>query len=137
MLSINWTLAGPWSDHVQALALTEHFGHDITEDCAYGRCPHGDNDGGRAVGLLQCHYPYIKTWYEGAGDFACAVDDTVADAQIKAAAAFLNHNVPLIQLDLTIQAQNLGVYAVMHEGKRNVDYLAKWTGFYQRIRGGG
>lgn len=86
------------------------------------------------MGLLQCHYPYMQTWYEGMGPFKSEVGDTVPDAQIKAAAAFLNHNMPLYPLDLVIQAQNLGIGAIK-AGGRNPDYLAKWSQFYQQLRG--
>lgn len=134
---MNYALAGEWALQVQALAMVEHFGHAIDDDCALGRCRHGSNDGGKAVGLLQCHYPYMQTWYEASGPFKAANDDTVSDAQIKATAAFLNHNVPLYGLDLTIQAQNLGVYAVVKEGQRNPDYLDKFTTALNKLKGAG
>lgn len=135
MIIINYSLAGEWALQVHALALTEHFGHTIDDNCAAGACVHGDNDGGRAVGLLQCHYPYMRTWYEGMGLFAAAVSDTVPDAQIKATASFLNHNVPLYGLDLAIQCQNKGVRAVMVNGQRNPDYLAKFSSALNQLKG--
>ena len=68
-------------------------------------------------------------------DYRAAVGDTVPDAQIKAAAAFLTVEVSHIGLDLAIQSQNLGVAAVL-AGQRNAEYLSRWSSSFQRLRGG-
>lgn len=118
-MPINYSSAGPWAEHVRALAVIES-GEDV------GRI----GDGGRAFGLLQQHPAFVMQWYRSVD-----VTDTWWNAQIKAAAAFLAHYVNAIGLDLTIQAYNRGVAAI-ENGERNADYLARWTDAYQRIRGG-
>ena len=135
IIALNWALAGPWQAHVHSLALTEHYQHPIDNDCAAGLCRFGDNDGGRAFGILQMHMPYLQEWYKLDGPYRAAVGDTVPDAQIKAAAAFLTVEVSHIGLDLAIQSQNLGVAAVL-AGQRNAEYLSRWSSSFQRLRGG-
>lgn len=123
-MSIDYSAARDWAAHVQALAMVESGGSPNV----------GYSDGGRARGLLGQHPCFFQEYY-GNPAFPASVTDTWWEADIKAAAAFLEHWVPILQLDLAIQAFNLGVSAVK-DGERNVDYLAKWAGFFQRIRGG-
>jgi hypothetical protein len=116
---IDYSMAGLWATHVRALAIIES-----AEDI--GRF----GDGCQAANILQQHPAFFMQWYRDV-----RMDDTWHGAQIKAAAAFLQHYVDKLGLDLTIQAYNLGVEAV-EQGKRNVDYLARWSDAFQRIRGG-
>lgn len=118
-MPIDYSSAGPWTEHVRALAVIES-GEDI------GKI----GDGGRAFGLLQQHPAFFVEWYKKPD-----VTDTWWNAQIKAAAAFLGYFYLSMGLDQTIQAYNLGVTAVQ-SGERNPEYLRKWSDAYQRIRGG-
>lgn len=120
-MGIDYSPAGGWALHVRALAIIES-----NEDV--GQL----GDGGQAFCLLQQHPAFFVQWYSPFADVA----DTIWAAQIKAAAAFLAHYVPTIGIDLTIQAYNLGVAAVMERGKRNQDYLDRWTAARNKLLGG-
>lgn len=131
---IDYTIAEEYADCVHALALTEHWGHELTQNCIYGQCPFGDNDGGQAFGLLQMHSATFKQYYGCCVRFAPSVTDTWAEAQIKACAGFL-HLYYRDSMDLRIQAWNKGIHAVVDLGLRNPDYLAKYTEALNKVRG--
>lgn len=118
-MAINYRGSGEWALHVRALAIIES-GEDIGK---FG-------DGYQAANLLQQHPDFFIEWYSKVVN----TTDTWDHAQIKAAAAFLDHYIPLLGLDLSIEAYNLGVKAV-ESGERNADYLNRWSVAFQKLRG--
>ena len=113
----DYSLAGPWADHVHALAIIES---NETSNLV--------GDGGRAFGILQQHPAFISQWYRNID-----VSDTWDRAQIKAAASFLQHQVNAIGLDAAITAYNVG-RAAYDGGVRNEAYLARWGEAFQKVR---
>ena len=79
-MSIDYSGAGSYALHVQALAQIES-GEDVGQI----------GDGGRAFGILQQHPSFFLQWCRDV-----SVADTWWQAQINAAAAFLEHYVPIL-----------------------------------------
>ena len=130
---VDWEAAGAWRDHVQAFAMVESSGDPDIKP----------SDDRQARGLLGMHPAQFRTYYGKVEQFAASVKDTWETSDIKTCAAFLEIEVPRLSkefginvgLDLAVQAWNKGVEAV-EGGVRNLDYLDKWTRFFQGIRSG-
>ena len=118
--AFEYQAAGQWADHVRALAIIESNENDTLI-----------GDDGRAFGLLQQHPDFYDDW-------CCAIDgDSWATAQIRAAARFFTAFMPLIDLDLTVQAYHLGADAVRRQGKRDPQYLKRFSDAFQWVRSKG
>jgi hypothetical protein len=122
-MAIDYEIAGPWALHVRALAM----GESAEIATLFG-------DGGCAFGVLQQHPSFFSEWY-GVGAFPASASDSWVTAQIKAASAFLDRYVPTRGLDLTIQAYQAGATAVFIDGKRNQEYLDRWTENFNKLKG--
>jgi hypothetical protein len=123
----DYKLAGKWANHVRALV-------EGDEDPSGEIDPAGHNDGGRAFGPLQQHPAFFLQYY-GEQGFNPELTDTWVQAQIKAAAAFLEEHSRDFPLELVIQAYNQGCHAVFGAGVRAPAYLAKWKAAYARLTG--
>jgi hypothetical protein len=121
---IDYSLAVPYHEIVRALAIIES-----------GERPFQIGDGGQAFGLLQIHPARFNETYNSDIYYAAAVDDTWVSAEIKACAAFLHVWEPQ-PLDLRIQAWRLGTHAVFDLGKRDPQYLERFSIAYQKVRSG-
>lgn len=131
------SIARQWNQTVHALILTEHWGHTIVEACLW-RCPFGDNDGGRAFGILQQHPGFFRQFYLTSGGtaiapFLASVDDIWTIAQIKAAATFLTLHESM-GIALLVQAYNQGIDAIDH-GVRAPVYLDRFYQSLNSVRG--
>lgn len=83
-------------------------------------------DGGCALGPGQMHPSFFAQYYGHATRFSVSVSDTWERAWVKTAAAFYDRNLTMLgSLDLTVQAYQEGVQAVLN-GARNPEYLARW-----------
>lgn len=136
-LGLKFDLAGSWADHVWALALTEHWGHELSIACLTEKGDfHSADDptSFQALGLLQQHPAYIKQFYGlMANLFPASVHHSHSEMQIVGAASFFQLYVPTLTLDGTIQANNLGVGAY-RSGQRNEVYLERWSESFQKVR---
>lgn len=122
-MSFNYALADRYANYVHALAITET-----------NECPTMTGDGGRAFGILQQHPAFFAEYYRPIGEFKAEVSDTWIDAEIKACACFWSmweHR----GVDLVVQAYNQGITAVMVDGVRAPEYLAKFTEALNKVRG--
>lgn len=125
-MSINYGLAEEYADEVRALFMGE------SEEREWP--PLGD--GGRAFGPGQMHPAFFAENYGRAHRFPRAVGDTLADAQVKAAAAYLDFNSAMLgSLDAAVQAYQEGVQDYIN-GARNPEYLQRFRNNLARIRGG-
>ena len=125
---INYSLAGKYADYVHA-----HFVIESAEVMLiFG-------DGEEALGLGQMHPTFFTENYGQSTRhiFLASIGDTWPDAWVKAAGNFYHVNLHLYgePLDLVVQMYNLGFSAVKIEGKRNPDYLNKWTEALNNIHG--
>lgn len=115
---MTYQVAGEFADHVHALALIES-----------NENPAAIGDDGRAFGILQTHPDFYDDW-------CCAqIGDDWPTAQIRAVGRFLASYEPIIGLDLAVQAFHLGVDAVRRQGKRDAQYLVRFSEALQKIRG--
>jgi hypothetical protein len=122
-MPMDYSIAGRWALHVEALAIVESGGSPMV----------GYSDGGRARGLLGQHPSFFVEWYGRYPEiYPAEVTDEWWTADIKAAASFLEHY-SSFGLDQEIQMYNLGVVAVV-KGARNPEYLARWSAAYQKLR---
>lgn len=119
---IDYSIAEEYSDCVHALAIVESNENFF----AVG-------DGGQAFGILQIHPATFKYYYGLAIRFPALETDTWLEAEIKTCAGFLElyHRE---SMDLRIQAWNLGAHAVFDEGKRNPEYLKRYTEALNKVR---
>ena len=119
---VDYSLAEEYSDCVHALAIVES-----------NENPFAWGDDGKAFGLLQMHSATFKQYYGLSIRFPPSPSDTVTEAQIKACAGFLDvyHRE---SMDLRVQAWNLGVHEVFDEGKRNPEYLKRYTEALNKVR---
>ena len=119
---IDYSIAEEYSDCVHAIALIESNENFL----AIG-------DEGQATGLLQMHPSTFKQYYGLSIRFPPSNSDTWVEAQIKACAGFFDvyHRE---SFDLRVQAWNLGVHAVFDMGKRDPEYLARYTEALNRVR---
>lgn len=116
-----YKVAGEFADYVRAHAIVESNEQVVVV-----------SDGGQAWGLLQMHPGFVEEYIHFAN---IATTDTWAEAEVKICAAYYRIRLlPNTVLDLVVQAYNLGWKAVMVDGKRNSDYLRRWSEAYQRIR---
>jgi hypothetical protein len=123
-MSIDYSKAGPWAQHVRALAIVES-----------GENEHKLGDGGRAYGLLQMHPGRFNEESQLRREFALTPADTWTSAQIKAAASYFE-DMKGSPLELTVMAWNLGRAGVFLDGRRNPDYWRAWQAAFERIAAG-
>lgn len=134
-MKINYELAKEYAVYVQALAMTEHFGHVIDDKCLTEQGDFIDvTDAAsfRALGLMQLHPSFILQYY-GTGSFSADVNDSHVDMQIKAAASYFEKYMHSWGLDATVQAYNKGV-AGYQRGERNPTYLRHFDAMLNFIR---
>jgi hypothetical protein len=122
-MAINYDAAGKWAMQVRALAMGES-----------NESPYMFGDGGCAFGLLQQHPSFFIEYYD-TDAFPASVTDTWWQAQIKAAAAFLETWESKLGLDLAVQSYNQGVVAVTKNGVRAPEYLARFTANFNKLKG--
>jgi hypothetical protein len=122
---IDYVAAGRWQNHVRALSVANEDPDQVID-------PQGNNDGGRAFGLLQEHPAFFRQYY-GAGGFPALTSDTWTVAYIKAAAAFFQTWEYAYPLALVVQAFNQGADAVFVKHKTAPEYLEKWQAEFARL----
>lgn len=120
----DYKLAGEWFLQVRAIFIGESSEYPV----ALG-------DGGRAYGPGQHHPTFFAEYYGRSPKFPQSVTHTWTQAFIVATASFFELHVPIIGLDLTVQAYQAGVSAVLNDGVRNEAYLQRFSDNLNRIRG--
>lgn len=112
---IDYSAAGTWAKVVQALAIHESGQNPNTIGA----------DGDKAFGILQMHMDFVTEWAPRAG---IVTGETITNAQIKMATAFLEHyNALGWTLQAMVEAYNEGVGAYQ-SGQADPFY---WQGFEQ------
>src|SRR5579885_3909127 len=122
-MNIPYEIAQEYADIVRATFMVES---GENPDWAEG-------DGGQAWGMGQQHPAWFKDYYGRSTRFPASVADTWTEAQIKAIASYYDVW-EAIPRDLLIQAYRLGLDAVLKEGKRDPDRLAKIYAALNKIR---
>ena len=121
-MTIDYSIAAPFSDQVRALCIVES-----------GEQPIFNGDGGRAFGILHMHPATFQEYYGRSKNYPASVTDTWTEAQIRACASFWSMWEHL-GTDLVVQAWNQGIRAVVSEGVRVPDYLAKYSAALNKVR---